>query len=398
MRFAAMSIAGRWLLLVAFALALAGTSRADAQPATGPTIGSGQAEPITVVSSDGTPICPNFSFSQVPKSPNLFVSKLRQNKDGRLCAGEQTLALFQFDWRTHVMTLLHTLMSVPLEHGGYTIANAYDPYVAAFAGDVWVAFECVGPHIPGTSACIATLAPDYSRIDTSRLSNPIVGLDSNQKSPWWFSASTPKLLPFRGRLYLYWTAIQGEKAESHRWRSIETRGAELALDAAERGTLWVKGWSGKRLPSYTPGRNVAVMRPVAGDPYRDMSVDTEGLFVQDDAIIVLSSVGGSGPDGRQPCTKPLDRSPGCFSLFITRTTAPLERDSFSRQVATAPTLPSNPMEYPRIVTGPDGRTFLMATMHPVAVAPAPGYGPALPKGYLLMPMPLDSLRFAPAGN
>jgi hypothetical protein len=371
---------------------------AGAQSGLDQTLGVGNAVPISVVSEDGTAICPSFSFSQVPQSPDLFVGKLKQSKDGRECGGELTLALFRLDWTTHVMTLLHTLLPIPLAHGESTITRAYDPYVQAFGDDIWVAFECVGLHITGTSACIAPLSPDHSRIDTARLSIPIVGRDADERSPWRYSASTPKLLAFKGRLYLYWSAIQGEKAPPHRWMSIETRGAEMALDPVAGGTLWVKGRPGRALPSHTPGANVAVMRPVAGHPYSDMSVDTEGLFVQDDDIIVLSSVGGSGPGGEMPCTRPREKSPGCFRLYITRTTQPLAEDSFSQQVLTAPMLPANSTEYPRIVTGPDGRTYLMVNTHPVAVAPAPGYGPALPTGYLLIPLPMQSLRFAPAGN
>ena len=49
-----------------------------------------------------------------------------------------------------------------------------------------------------------------------------------------------------------------------------------------------------------------VTAPVKDDPYRNTSVDTDGLFVNGNHIIVISEVGGTGPDGNAPCTKPLD--------------------------------------------------------------------------------------------
>lgn len=366
----------------------------------GETLGERVAIPITVTASSGSPICPSFSFSQIPRSPNLFVGKLKTSTDQGVCAGHVTLALFSIDWDTHVMTLLHPLMEVPVSSGPSIIADAYDPYVAEFGNEDWVAFECGGPHIPGTSSCVAPLVGKADHIDTSRLSIPIVGLDNDPKSPWIYSASTPKLLAFKGRLYLYWSAIQVDKAPPHRWNSVETRSAEMEIEKGSNGArqVWAKGRPGRPMPSHAPGYNVTVMSPSKDDPYRNTSVDTEGLYVLGNHIIVLSSVGGTGPDGNASCTKPLDKSPGCFRLEITRTSNPLADDSFNEQVLVSPTLPANAVEYPRIVKSPDGQTYLMVNTHPVQVAAAPASGKTLATGYLLIPFPVEALRFGSKDN
>ena len=361
---------------------------------TGPTLGDGDTVPIAVVTADGSPICHSFSFSQMPQALDFFVGRVKTSTARDVCGGPVTLALFRFDWASHVMTMQHLLMQVPASVGAATIDAAYDPSVAEFGGEAWVAFECAGRFIAGTSTCVAPLAPDVSHLDLSRLSIPIVGLDSDGKSPWWYSASTPKLLNFKDHLYLYWTAIQIDKAPPHRWNSIETRGSEMMVESGGARSMWVTGHPGRPMPSHAPGANMTVMAPITGDPYRKTTVDTEGVFVNGNSIIVLSSVGGEGPDDHSHCTRPLDKSPGCFHLEITQTSNPLGKDSFLEQTLVAPVLPANPMEYPRIVTAPNGQTYLMAVMHNVQMAAAPTSGKILPlTGYTLTPLPLSELHF-----
>jgi hypothetical protein len=292
------------------------------------------------------------------------------------------------------MTLLHPLIELPISNGPRLVENAYDPYAAKFGADTWIAFECSGPHIAGASACVAPLVGNADHIDVGRLSIPVMGVDGVPSSPWTYSASTPKLLTFQDRLYLYWTAIRINKAPPHRWNDIETRGAEMAVETTGLRRMWVKGHPDRPLPSHASGASSAVMVPRRDDPYRNTSVDTEGLFVNGEHIIALSSVGGAGPNGGASCTKPLDLSQGCFRLEITRTSVPLGNDAFHEQELVSPTLPANPVEYPRIVIGPSGQTYLMAVFHPVRVSAAPSSGRELPEGYMLLPLHLPSLHFS----
>jgi hypothetical protein len=159
--------------------------------------------------------------------------------------------------------------------------------------------------------------------------------------------------------------------------------------------MWVKGRSGRPTPSNAPGTNMRVMGPDASDPYANMSVDTEGVSVIDGQIVAISSVGGSGPDGSTPCTKPRDVSPGCFHLEITASREPLAQDALNKKVRLPFKLPANPAEYPRLITGPDGSTYLMFNSHPIAAAAAPNTGKALTMGYLLIRFPKESLLATP---
>ena len=330
------------------------------------------------------------SFSQVPQDRALFVGKAVGAGANGKCVWPVTLALFHLDWNTHKMTLVHRLMEVPLEVGPHqVIQNAYDPYVAEFHGETWVAFECAGQGIAGVSACVAPLVGNGKALDTERLTIPVAGLDADHASPWLYSASTPKLLNFRDRLYLYWTAIQVDKAPPRRWNGIETRGVEAVLDG---GKMWAKGFVSRAIPSNAPGANVAVMTPLKHDRYQDTSVDTEGLFVFDDQIIALSSVGGGG------CTKPLDNTSGCFRLEITQTDHPLANDGFRDRTMVSPKLPANPSEYPRVVTSPTGQTYLMTILHAMTGPAAPASGRALNPGYVLIPLDLPSLIFVATGQ
>lgn len=355
------------------------------------TLGINAAIAITVRSPSDFSICDSFSFSQITDKSDIFIGKYKFRASAGGCQGAANLALFTFNWNTRVMTFLHPLMNLPAKIGSRVIENAYDPYAIKYKHEIWVAFECVGPHIPGTAACVAPLA-GTDRIDLSRLTIPIAGLDSDPNSPYYYSASTPKLLEFKGRLYLYWTAIKIEKALPHRWDSIETRGVEMEVTSNRE--MWPKGLPGRQIASHSPGVSVRVMAPESSDPYRNISVDTEGLYVANNRIFVLSSVGGTGPDGASSCTKPLDKSPGCFHLEITRTATPLQEGSFKTETLVSPLLPANPVEYPRIVTSPAGETHLMVNTHPVQSAPAPSSGEELATGYLLIPFPFESLRFA----
>ncbi len=378
-----------WVLSVA---SLA-TSSAHAGGAKMGAFGSGLA-PISVVTSDGSPLCPSFSFAQVPHRADLFLGKYRKSDGKSVCGGALTLALFRFDWHSHVMTLLHPVLSVPQSYGKGTITAAYDPYAELFNNEIWVSFECVGAHIAGVSACVAPLSADLSRIDTSRLSIAVSGEDSDAKSPWTFSASTPKLLNYNGQMYLFWSAIKGNKT-THQWVFQEERG--VALDMQTNGKFMARGSATNWQPSHTPGLNVSVLSPTPNDPLRSASADVEGFYKTPQGVIALTSIGGQSPNGT--CVKPHDKVAGCYMLEIERTSGnPLREHAFNEQRAAGQDLPANPMEYPRIIVGPDNQTYLLANLHPLYSGTAPEGKKVLNQtGYVVVPFPLKDLAFQRTG-
>jgi len=357
----------------------------------GRMLGEDIAARITVKSANGEPLCPSFSFSQIPDLPNLFIGKLKGSTPKGVCAGNVTLALFKLDWSTGIMTFLHTVVQVPFTYRNATIIAAYDPFVLSYKGKSWVAFECVGLHLSGTSSCIAPLVDQGGRVDTNRMTVPVVGDEGGKATRLRYSASTPKLLEFKSRVYLYWSAIESEKDGDRRWLSVETRGAELELGSDDQ--MWVKGHAGREISAHAHDLEVPVMTPDSSDPLRNMSVDTEGLFTADNRIIALNSVGGAGEKGDSPCTKPIDDSPGCYRLEITRTDEPLEKDSFKKEVMISPEVPVNPVEYPRLVTAPDKRTYLMINVHGLRSKAASDAGKVIEPGLFLVPFSISSAKF-----
>lgn len=345
---------------------------------------------LNITTLNGDDLCKSFAFSQIPGNSELFIGKVRLSANGKVCGGSQTLGLFRLTWSTLTMTYLHSILDIPTLVGAATIASAYDPYVERIGDETWVAFECTGLGIPGTTACVAPLLGN-GHLDTSRLSMPVVGLDSNSRSLFNYSASTPKLLSFKQKLYLYWTAIQSDKLFSKQWRNIETRGIELEFEGS-RKRLWGIARGEKNEPSYAPGLNIAVMEPEKGNPTSNTTVDTEGLFVSGDQIIVLSSLGGSGPDSKSKCVNPRDKSPGCFRLVISMTTNPLGENAFWDNVLDHPKLPNVATEYPRIIRGPHMETFLLVNIHP---KDANGSDANIPDGYIVVSFPITALEFLP---
>jgi hypothetical protein len=292
------------------------------------------------------------------------------------------------------MTLLHTIMPVPQNSGNAIITAAYDPYLEFYNNEVWVSFECTGLHIAGASACIAPLSADLSKVDTSRLSIAVSGEDSDPKSPFEYSASTPKLLNYSGQMYLFWSAIKVAKA-THAWVSQEERG--VALDKQANGKFMPKGHTTNWLPSHTPGQNMTVLAPTANDPLRNASMDVEGFFTTSQGVLALTSIGGSGPNGS--CLKPHDKIPGCYMLEIERASGnPLREHAFNTQRAIDDDLPANPMEYPRIITGHNNQTYLMANIHPLYSGVAPKGKKVLTQtGYVVIPISLQQLVFRRTG-
>jgi hypothetical protein len=355
-------------------------------------LGENTAVPVSVVGIDDAPICPNFSFSQIPDQPTQFLSKVKAAKGDNLCGGAWGLALFRFDWRTHVMTMLHPVLEVPVQHQDQTILVAFDPTAERYRGELWVAFECAGRHVAGSSACVAPLSTDQQRLDTARLSIPVSGEDADARSGFLYSTSAPKLLAYQGRLYLFWSAIRIDKATQQQSYQ-EERGVELLPQPD--GTLMAKGSPHHWLPSHAPPRDVAVLSPAPNDPLGDASVDTGGFFRTPQGVLALSAVGGRGPDG--PCVRPRDKVAGCYRLQINRTTGdPLRPDAFAESRAVAPSFAANPVEYPRVAVDPNGRAYLFAAVHPPYAAPK-GQGVIQRQSgdgaFMMMPLPLDKLVF-----
>ena len=96
------------------------------------------------------------------------------------CHGNWSLVLARIDWANHRFDYVHPVLDtsngpVPIS-GGKRVRNAYDPQVMAYAGEIWVAFECTGDGIDRAASCMGPLNSDLT-LDTARTNVVIQGGD-----------------------------------------------------------------------------------------------------------------------------------------------------------------------------------------------------------------------------
>jgi hypothetical protein len=203
-------------------------------------------QPVTVQTQDGQLVCnTSGAFSQIPGQPDLFVGRgwsIGSLEDCHKPASHMLpfLALFKMDWQRHMLVMQHYLVKPPVKiPGGVELRAAYDPSVALYKGDLWVAFECAVPGV--VSSCVAPLTRDLSSLDLSRFSVAAIGIlgphGPNRQIVCLLSASAPTLLSYGGKLYLYWQAdyFDNQAPENH----LTSRGMQLEEDG--HGHLW--GWA-----------------------------------------------------------------------------------------------------------------------------------------------------------
>ena len=337
---------------------------------------------------ESRPVC-NGAYSQLPGQPSLFVGRIRQTQDPTDCrTGAWTLALFRMNWATLDLNFEKFLLSVPAATSDeISITNGYDPYPVAFNGEIWVAFECVGRHITGTSACVAPLKRDLSGLDTARLTVPVMERPARPDAPTTFTASVPKLLAFGSRLFLYWTPVQRQKSDPSKWVNLGARGLELEVEHGGARRLWAWGSEGRAVGAADPRLTVDVLARRTADPTADQVADISAVESVGCWIYVVASVGGVG------CLYPNDAAPGCYRLQVTRSTASLGPNVFGQEFLVAPSLPRGAQIYARLVEDPGGRRFLLTRSiapwqqrAPTASTPSPGL--------YLYPIDLATFRFA----
>jgi len=327
------------------------------------TLGLGTAVPVSVVGPE-TAVCNAVSFAQFPDDLDLFLGRVDVDAPPRSCTGNQwSLALFKMDWVGSALRYVDAVMAIPADlppgvgiRSGAQLTSAYDPTIARYHGELWVAFECWGKNFSGVSACIAPLRltdSQSARVDLQRLSVAVSGTSTDASSPYQYSASVPKIFTFRNRIYLYWSVVQfpwGGNETS--FLNVTTRGMELEEDA---GRLWGKHSNGASIPSLDPSRNIEVLGLVAGDPLSDSAADMFGVHADETTIYATAGVGGKG------CVTPSQAIYGCYRLRISATTDPLGFRTFNRNILSSHAAPANPQELTRFVKHPSDGLFLMGS-------------------------------------
>jgi hypothetical protein len=366
-----------------------------------PSFLGAQATRVQVASTDGARLCNSDIFSQVPNHVDFFIGRAKETTDSNPCSGRfWNLALFRMDWSTNTLKMVGVIFrpgeSATNASDGVALSTAYDPTIAFYNGEYWVAFECVSfidgrAWSYGTSSCLAplTIGSDITKahIEQNRISVVVSSTSSDQSSPYIYSASVPKLAPFKGKLYLYWGAIQIEKG-TRRWIGSAARGMELTQEATGLRRMWGAGSTGRTVASYDTSRNVEVFAPSDADPRMNSLAALMGVYTRGNFLYGAAAVGGSG------CVKPSDPVVGCFRFQIVRAKTPLGEHVFNQEILSSPPTVFNPQEYTRIYSDPNGNQFAMGSYYdsPNGKQNAPDE-PFLPAGEWRYPIDFQKLTF-----
>jgi hypothetical protein len=337
--------------------------------------------PISSETPDGRPVCnAGAAYSQIPGKIDMFVGRGFGVGTLDYCHAPRRrepgfLALFRMDWARSKMLMSRYLLRPP-ERTSARVWSAYDPYAVAYNGKVWIAFECA---IPGsTSSCIAPMTPDLAGLDLSRLTVAVQG--NTEKS-----ASSPVLLKFGNRLYMYWSIDFEQGRNRLPANTLISRGMELREDGY--GRLWGAGSEDRPVATDNP-RLTSLVRDIdAGDTTADhvaVITDAVGLGRR---ILAISSIGGTA--GQEVCRSTHDLSPGCWRISLSIADAPLGPNVFGRRIVDLPSLPGNVVEYPRVVFDPAGRKVLLGNFQPPKIPGSMRGRPQVPAS--IRYIPFDSI-------
>jgi hypothetical protein len=311
------------------------------------------------IANEGTfSLCNAVVYSQVPGHTNIFLGRVLNARDGRCDGTGWSLGRFEMDWAKSNLELREVVLRLPTKTpDGIQINQGYDPYVASHRGALWVAFECTVSQT--VSMCVAPYSV-VAGLNISKLSVPVVGRGRNPKDPDGHSASAsvPKLLSHKGRLYAFWSPVL-QSNQDGRWLSVASRGAELSLDR-RTGRLWVVGSAGKPVPSDDGKLTSAVINIDPNDGTRDTIGEMMDVRSVGDKLVALVSRGGS--EAGEPCLNSESKARPCYQLSAVYARDPIAHGAFDRKPE-AEGIPSNPQAYARFITGPDGTTNIFSMFH-----------------------------------
>jgi len=327
-------------------------------------------------SADGRWVCAaNGGLSQIPGHPDLFVGRgsavttLDQchnpPKDSKGAPiWRSFLATYRMDWKNHKTVLADYLIKMPdrpepgLQLKDLYIGDAYDPFVAEYRGEYWVAFEAtIGYHgVAGCGSCIAPLTSDLRHMDLSRLTMIVEPSKNNERS-----ASTPVLLNFHKKFYAYWCLDPPDRLAAMPQNKLVTRGMELEMD--KNRCMWGKGSGGKPVLTNDPKLTSLVYDVDPHDASADHTVNVFYAEPFGDKILTISAIGGTCAN--EVCRSPHQTNPGAWRLALSLADKPLGTNAFRWKIIDLPDLPGNVASYSRLATDDSGHRVLLSVWdHP----------------------------------
>jgi|GEM_PF-2948383 len=323
--------------------------------------------------------CNADELSPVPGSVDLFVGRLLANGNPNSCSGTTNwnLSLLSMNWDMRKLNLVREIFHTPQRiSDGHIINSAYDPTIAKIGNELWVSFECGGSGIQTVGGCVGPLDIN-GVIDPNRTTLVMNGGSVNAFDAYNYSISHPFIFPFHNHVYLYWTAVQIQKANFNNWGQLTSRGIEIENQS---GRFFAQASGNTTLQSSDP-RSVEVMGVNPADPNSNRTADFFQVIASGEEIYVASGLGGGN------CTTPISGGAGCYRLAISKTTQPLAYHAFNQNFYTG-VLPDNAQEYTHITRFPDGHFYLMGMFL------APSSPNSVTSGFGATPLPENDPFFA----
>jgi hypothetical protein len=229
--------------------------------------------------------------------------------------------------------------------------TALDPTLTLINGETWMAFECYSPDIDeAASGCVAPLTfnpiGQVVGFDSSRASVAVRGQSNDLSATklYKYSASVPKIFTYKGKTYLYWSALRIDAdPNSNYWYDSGTRGMELVSDGTR---LWGANSGNAAVRSVDDSKNVEVFGVNVNNPSLSRTADGFDTYVVNDILYLSVGIGGTN------CVVPDSSVVGCYQTMVLKTTDPLGYRTFNNSYADTSALPSNTQNYGHYIKDP----------------------------------------------
>ena len=313
-------------------------------------------------------------FEPIPGHDSLFLGREMTGVDSEGTALFKLVAK-TFNWEStteYVASYTHDILR-PGEviAGGDVIRTAYDPTALVIGDEIWVAFECYTDSLRNrgmsSSTCIGPLKGDLSGMILERTYPILEGGSAIVNDTNQHSASVPKLLRHKGRIYLYWTSIKINSGGD--WQYIITRGIELQPQVINGEELiYPKGFSSAiqaNDPSstivYDIGDGDCEVDKTSGIVHacNNRVADVFDVISDGEALYITAAIGGGKPvDGSigrpaKTCLNPLSPDiAGCYRLAISKSFNPLRYNSFKDEMVADESIPDMRHEYSKLFFNP----------------------------------------------
>lgn len=253
--------------------------------------------------------CPNcgVNTSRItrPTQDNSGFSRQSDNNDASAWSIGQVL--WQKNGDTYTPTFLGRVFDTRnggrwVSGGADLVVAAFDPTSEQYANTKWVAFECAVAGSPTSNVCAGPFRNGQLNPADVRVLVRSIIVNGHK-----YSASVPKLLSHRGKLYLYWTQVMMTLTEQ--FVGLSTVGAEVHVGPG--GTLHKPGGG-----SYYSVDGTIVMGGDGG------TADVFDVVSDGIDIYATSARGGVG------CVAPWSPYTECYAPYISKTSDPLALDTF----------------------------------------------------------------------